>query len=289
MSEATAPPWLMWLMLSVCALVVLVWGQLAGRLWSGAQALPRRRQRRVPWALEGASLAGLMLLGALFSVLSQLNGPPAGGEPRAIEIGLGEAWGQFVVFGLFASLPVLWLKARYRSSRRGILREDFGLGGSDEQHVRDFGLGIAACAAVLPVVYAVNGLLIALLGNPTPHPAIRSLLDDPSVETIAAAGMLAVIAAPLFEELAFRVLLQGGLQRMARRDAWWPVVVSSIAFGLAHTNQGFAPAPIIVLAIGLGYVYRQTHSYPAVIAMHMAFNALSLAVAIGAGQAGIEM
>lgn len=289
MSEETAPLWLTWLLLSVAALVLVVWSRLAGRLWVGSVALPRRRQRRVPWSLEGASLASLMLLGALFSTLSQLNADPNAVPPEPVELGFEIAFGQLLTFALFATLAVGWLLTRYRSSRRGILLEDFGLGGTDEQHVRDYGLGIAACAAMLPVVYAVNGLLIWLLGNPTPHPAIRGLLEDPSLETMASAAVLAVIAAPLFEELAFRVLLQGGLQRLARRDAWWPVVVSSATFGLAHTNQGFAPVPIIVLALGLGYVYRQTHSYPAVVAMHMAFNALSLAVAVGAGQAGIEL
>lgn len=289
MSETTAPPWLIWLLLCVCALVVLVWGQLAGRLWSGAAALPRRRQRRVPWSLEGASLAGLLLLGALLSFLSQLNAGPNVDAPHPVELRLGDVLGHLVVFGLIAWAPVAWILARYRSSRRGVLPEDFGLGGSDKRRVRDLGLGIMACAAMLPIVYAINGLMILVLGSSVPHPAIRGLLEDPSLETIASAAVLAVIVAPLFEELAFRVLLQGGLQRVARRDAWWPIVASSVAFGLAHTNQGFAFVPIAVLAVGIGYVYRQTHSYPAVIAMHMAFNALSLAVAIGAGQAGMEL
>ena len=40
--------------------------------------------------------------------------------------------------------------------------------------------------------------------------------------------------------------------------------------------------------MGLGYVYRQTHRFVPIVAMHMAFNALGLAVAIAsAGQGGL--
>lgn len=286
MGEPTLPPWIVWVSLLVLGLVLVSWSRLIARLWNGSEPIPRRRQRRVPWSLDGAVLAGFFLMGAVASLFADT------GE-ASVEIGFSVVFAQLSTLLLFATLSVGWLLMQYRSkapfTAKGIALADFGLGGTDEQQVRDLGLGVMAFAVMLPLVYAANAALVLILGTPTAHPAIEELMATPTTETIFSVILLAVISAPLFEELAFRVLLQGGLQRLAPRNAWWPTVVSSLAFGLSHTNQGYAFMPITVLAFGLGYVYRQTHSYPAVVAMHMAFNGLSLAVAIAAGQAGLRL
>lgn len=286
MDEPTLPTWFDWVSLSVLALVLLAWGQLIKRLWTGTPLLHRRRQRRVPWGLDGAALACLFLLVALAAFVSSFFSDEIVDRP-AVEVGYEVVIAQLSTLLLFAAITIVWLVNRYRS--HPITRADFGLGGPDKQQVSDVGLGVVATAAMLPLVYAANYGLMLIFGKPTPHPAIKELIANPTVETIVSTALLAVISAPLFEELAFRVLLQGGLQRWARRNAWWPILVSSLAFGASHTNQGYSMVSIFVLALGLGYVYRQTHSYPAVVAMHMAFNGLSLATAVAAGQGGIEL
>ena len=143
-----------------------------------------------------------------------------------------------------------------------------------------------ACAAMLVPVYAVQIVLVMVVGLPSSHPTVEQLMANPSLETIAAAALMAVVIAPLFEELAFRVLLQGWLERIGGRRAWWPVIVSAVLFALAHSGQGWAPVPLAVLAVGIGYVYRQTHRLVPIVAMHMAFNALGLAVALASGGQG---
>lgn len=283
MSEPTLPAWIGWIFLTVLAVVLFSWSHFASRLWNGHPVLPRRRQRRVPWSLDGAALASLFLFGAMISLFAG----PAEVAEEPIAIGYIVVFAQLSTLLVFASIAVCWLLMRYQTP--GITQADFGLADSEEQQVRDMGLGVLAFSVMLPMVYGANALLMAVFGAPTAHPAIKNLMTDPSTETIVSAVVLAVISAPLFEELAFRVLLQGGLQRLARRGEWWPIVVSSLAFGASHTNQGYAMVSITVLALGLGYVYRQTHSYPAVVAMHMAFNGLSLAMALALGEAGVKL
>ncbi|QDT68402.1 CAAX amino terminal protease self- immunity [Planctomycetes bacterium MalM25] len=273
----------MWLMVTLAvagALVVTAWVGIGIRWSHGEPAVARRPRRRVPWAADGAALAGLFLLGAAMT-LSLNTQPQTAVESRGSGLTLWQAAAHGFMLLVFSTVVVGWIITNY--TVRKVRLPDFGLASPLSRWFRDILLGVLACGAMLPIVYTVNASVIALLGQPSVHPAIESLLNEPQAETVLSAALLAVVLAPVFEELAFRVLLQGWLEKRWRRGAWAPIVISAIAFGLAHTNQGYAPIPIIVLALGMGYVYRQTHSYPAVVAMHATFNSLSLAVAIGMG------
>jgi membrane protease YdiL (CAAX protease family) len=56
-------------------------------------------------------------------------------------------------------------------------------------------------------------VLTALLEPKSGHPLIEELLVDHSLSMMAAAAVAACIAAPLFEETAFRLIFQGWLER----------------------------------------------------------------------------
>jgi membrane protease YdiL (CAAX protease family) len=93
---------------------------------------------------------------------------------------------------------------------------------------------------------------------------------------------------PIFEELLFRVLIQGGFQAMVdphsedpdswQPQSWWPIGVASLVFALMHLGQGAAPIPLFVLSLGLGYLYRQTGNITAPVVVHMVLNGLTLIV-----------
>ncbi|TWT95809.1 CAAX amino terminal protease self- immunity [Botrimarina colliarenosi] len=278
MPPGTPPPWLSTLAFAVLGLMVVALWTFGGRLLHGLPAVEPRRRRPVPWGGEGALLAGFYLVCAALSLAASVNDEAA---PTG-DLRLSGAVLQLLSQLAFAAIAVAVLIARYPT--RGLTWGDLGLGDLPRKLAGDVGLGVLACMAMLPFVYGANYVLVLLFGNPTLHPAIESLLHDSDWESLLSIGLVASVGAPLFEELAFRVLLQGGLERIGGRRATWPIVASSLAFALAHTNQGYAPVPIAVLALGLGYVYRQTHSYPAVVAMHVTFNSLSLAVVVGQGQ-----
>ncbi len=56
----------------------------------------------------------------------------------------------------------------------------------------------------------------------------------------------------------------------------WPVFASSLLFALMHYSHGPDWIPLMVLALGLGYLYRQTHRIMPCIAVHFLLNACSL-------------
>jgi membrane protease YdiL (CAAX protease family) len=112
---------------------------------------------------------------------------------------------------------------------------------------------------------------------------------------------LVVIVAPLAEELFFRVLLQGWLEDYGAATIVdiepavplaaprWPIVISAALFALMHLGQGPAPAPLFVLGLAMGYLYRQTHRITPPLVLHAFFNAtsmLALALDSGSGPAG---
>lgn len=121
--------------------------------------------------------------------------------------------------------------------------------------------------------------------------AVHQRLVDPPPQDIVeqfprtvAGGVLfvliAVVFAPLFEEVFFRGFVHRGLRNSW---GWWPAALTSATlFSLVHF-QITVFVPIFVLGVGLAWVYERTGSLWTSIAMHAVFNGLAvLAWALGA-------
>jgi membrane protease YdiL (CAAX protease family) len=67
-----------------------------------------------------------------------------------------------------------------------------------------------------------------------------------------------------------------GGSRPAAHAAYWPVAVSALIFAVLHLSHGPDWVPLFVLALGLGYVYRQTHRILPCIVVHFLLNACSM-------------
>lgn len=182
----------------------------------------------------------------------------------------------------------------------GATRADLGLPASWSQFVGDVKIGAAAWAASLVPIYAVLIVLNVIFEPTTQHPIVERLLENHSFGMMAAAAFSAIVAAPLYEEVAFRLVLQGWLERISGGDLtevaeplvdglettpvlwtvptrtdWAPIVISGTLFGLAHWGHGVSPAPLILLGFILGYVYQRTHRIVPCIACHAFFNAFT--------------
>ncbi len=108
--------------------------------------------------------------------------------------------------------------------------------------------------------------------------------------------IVAVIVAPLLEELLFRGLVQTMLVshisyvvRGASNDelrttrsglgVWLAIAISSGLFAMMHANPGHWPA-LFVLSVCLGYAYEKSGSLFRPIFIHSFFNTLSIAAAL---------
>lgn len=129
----------------------------------------------------------------------------------------------------------------------------------------------------LAASYAVSAVHQALV-DPPPQDIVEQF--PRSVAGGALFVVIAVVFAPLFEEIFFRGFVHRGLRNSW---GWWPAALTSAAvFSLAHF-QITVFVPIFVLGVGLAWVYERTGSLWTSIAMHAVFNGLSvLAWALGA-------
>ncbi|WP_010583551.1 CPBP family intramembrane glutamic endopeptidase [Schlesneria paludicola] len=127
------------------------------------------------------------------------------------------------------------------------------------------------CAAVLPMAVSMLATL-PLRGRETQHSLLKLLTEQPDVTTIGIIAMTAVISAPLWEELMFRVVLQGWLTSMFTPKLAIPIVAALFSF-IHGWQNGLALLP---LALILGYVFHRRHSYLSVVMIHALFNATML-------------
>lgn len=226
----------------------------------GEQQEPPKLPLRAAWLAVFA-----LFLGAAVSILTGGVAYALWSEADAPSI-IGSAIG---LYGVLAFTVV-------RASRRwgtGRLGPDLGL------HFRriDIAWGPLSWLLAFAAVVAV-GLALS------PFPELEGsntdiLADDPSASTIAAMVIVAVAAAPVFEELLFRgLLLRALLSGMAPVPA---IGLQALAFGMVHLqpDEGLGNIGLVVSlgAVGAAFgvaAYRARRLGPAIVG-HAIFNAVA--------------
>jgi len=97
-------------------------------------------------------------------------------------------------------------------SLRGLTMRDLGF--DRERLLDDVRLGFAAFCLLAPVVYGLQFALVQLW--PSEHPIVDMIRKDETGRLLWLGAVTAILAAPLFEELAFRLFLQGWLENVVR-------------------------------------------------------------------------
>jgi hypothetical protein len=107
-----------------------------------------------------------------------------------------------------------------------------------------------------------------------------SLADDSAGDAREAADPAQQRANPYASPWARDLTRTGSPYAEARssRPRYWPILVSAAAFSLMHLGHGYDFIPLFPLAVGLGYLYQQTHRIVPCIVVHLLLNATSLVV-----------
>jgi uncharacterized protein len=122
----------------------------------------------------------------------------------------------------------------------------------------------------LVAVYAVSTVHDAII-----HPKQQQIIGEfpHNAAGIALFVLVAVVMAPLFEEIFFRGFLFQGL---AQSFGWvWGATGSAAVFAAAHLQLSVF-VPLFALGFGLAWVFKRTGSLWANIALHSLFNAISV-------------
>ena len=145
--------------------------------------------------------------------------------------------------------------------------------GFDLRHAKEsISVGIMGYfAAVVPVILA-NLAILPLRTEDNQHIFLQILNAQQSVPLVALMSASAVIMAPIEEELLYRVIFQGTLQRYL--TPWASIIISSAIFSAVH---GFPDAiGLFPLALVLGYLYWRTGSYLTIVTTHAVFNGVTV-------------
>jgi membrane protease YdiL (CAAX protease family) len=156
--------------------------------------------------------------------------------------------------------------------------------------LRAWKIAILAALVILPTVYA-SGILLELFYRAIryEHPTEHEMLGAMAQASVIWRAMLVVgacVIAPVYEEMLFRGHIQTIAARMLHRwgfgadgsgaARWIAVATASVVFAAVHPLW-MAPM-ILVLSVGLGYVYERTANLWASILVHAIFNTISTVV-----------
>jgi membrane protease YdiL (CAAX protease family) len=251
-----------------------VWIHVGRSLRQGQSPMEREPHPAVPWTLGDVLVLAVLWPFLELGTLELLTGH---GAPMHGALSTRDLTAITVGHLLWTIAAVAYLEIK-----TGARPSQFGF---DATHIaRDVRSGALTFLAALVPVYAIQ-IVVSQWFAPEEHPLARLVTEHPSASLMALAVFSAVVVAPIGEELLFRVILQGWLERQAKQlrsrggnaallAGGLPIFASSALFASMH--QGYARVALFVLALFLGYLYQQTHRiFPSMI-LHGCFNGLTM-------------
>lgn len=163
-------------------------------------------RRSVPWAfLDLFLLTGLYIV---FGAALHESGFIADGKMETLTLQQKE---KVIIANLLLSVGVAVVSVAVTVVRCGANGGD--LGWSVRYVGSDLRLGAIAFVMLAPPVYALQGLLVHFWKK-SEHPIAEMFKDAPNAGFFGMLFLSAAVVAPLFEELVFRVLMQGFLEKV---------------------------------------------------------------------------
>ena len=194
-------------------------------------------------------------------------------------------------------VALLW--PRVRRVPLATFTEEVGLSRGRHPLV-EFALGVGSYCAMLPAVVIVTLITLQLVntvqqnmgGEDAPnvapeqfaHPIVHWIADGDS-QTVIMVLVIAVVAAPLIEELMFRGLLYRHLRDLTAR---WRIAISvafsclanALIFAIIHPQGWLAVAPLAALATGCCILREWRGSLIAPITLHFTNNLVAIGTCI---------
>ncbi|RUL86843.1 CPBP family intramembrane glutamic endopeptidase [Tautonia sociabilis] len=193
---------LLGLAMGVLLAISASWAVVAERWWSGRPIVPTRPARAVPWG--GREALFCFLAWQVVTVIASAILRGRRDESGNLDLVDAMAAVSLVNLTLLVVLPaMLVLSCRAKAADLGFRWETL---------LSDVATGVVAALCLVPLVYAVQ-LAAIFVWEPTAHPLQQMLMERPSPAVMVLALVSAVVLAPAAEELMFRGILQGWLEK----------------------------------------------------------------------------
>lgn len=193
-------------------------------------------------------------------------------------------WIQAVNMVAFQS-AILFLVAYFL--REQGLSWDAAFGFSTHTHLRAVVMGVLVVVVVLPLAIGLNilsGQIIESFGGEAKsQQVVQALQKSQSTWQLIYFGIMAVIVAPICEELLFRGVLYTNVKSLGyRRLAMWG---SAVLFGVIHNNL-MSLVPLTLFGVVLVLLYERAGNLLAPITAHAFFNAFNFFWLVSEQRAG---
>lgn len=254
-------------LLVFAALGVISWTCAALTYRTGFRPFGPQRNRAVPWG--GAEIALLLIAFAtqLVGAVWQLWAGSSDKAPPEFTAAFEKIGATLLAVSLMIELSLPVILVTVRGARL------YQMGMHCSHFTRNVLVGIGAYFLAFPPV-SITFLGAQELFERREHVLEQLIRESPTLDRIVVSTLLAVVVAPLFEELLFRGILLPWLRRVL--GVWPAIVTSSLLFAVLHADAWPAPIPLFVLALFLGYLAYRTSSLVAPIVLHATFNGVSM-------------
>jgi membrane protease YdiL (CAAX protease family) len=241
------------------------------------------RQQQVtdkPWSLESIWRMVMMIMFTLCVciLLADIsNGLTAGWVKEDVETL------NFVLGTLgFQGATLFWTVWLLRTNRLG-LGEAFGVGRLEVKSGVRLAIvsGLAITGVALFLGWISSSLMTWLGFEPEAQAAVQILHSTRSIPKQFLYGAVAIVVAPVAEEVLFRGILYPTLKQLGwPRAALWG---TALMFGAIHLNW-MAMLPLTVVALALTWLYEETGDLLAPILAHSVFNIINFTLLIASQQ-----
>jgi membrane protease YdiL (CAAX protease family) len=201
-----------------------------------APLIPWSPRRPVPWAIVDLVGALALYIAGIVSirlVLDLLGWVPGSADEDKLSL---DDKALLVGVNIVLSLGLLAAALPLIALRTGAKPFDFGF--ARRELWSDLKLGLTGFVMLAPPVYAIQGVLV-YFWQPSKHPLMEMFKESPDASFFAVLFVAAAVVAPIFEELVFRVLLQGFLEKAFSHRS----PLSDLVAGSSGQNPGPGSLP----------------------------------------------
>ncbi len=253
-----------------------------------AIALPAFRQHRLTYPAAAWNMQGnvpsyyftpLDLLGVSLTLLIYVSNifAPFYTSPEMMEKAQHSSGAILIIGNIISQLIPVGITLLFLATRMNVL-DVFGL-----KNINWKKIGLTAFLGLLGIylgLFAVSSIntsvLTPLFGKREPQMAVKMMLEAKNGNPGFLIGIIfmACIVAPICEEIVFRGYLYGVIKRFS--CPIFAAVFSGIIFAVIHGSL-WSLAPLVVVGIGLAFIYEKSGSLAASMLAHFAFNSISTA------------
>jgi membrane protease YdiL (CAAX protease family) len=233
MVQPQLDPWLAAVTYSLAMASLVTWLALLVRR-TERPFLRYEARQPVPWGPVATLLAVFFVVMPIVGELTGATSPARAALDHPARQIAAYIFQQALVTGVFVAAIAFF---------SGAAAGDLGLPAGARQWGRGVMIGLIGWLAALLPVQGMQALLFSWFHTQSQHPLVQLVIEKPSPSLMAVAFVAAVVVAPTCEEIIFRLLLQGWLEKWEDLQLGWRAAAQPTAVAVPDAGIAGPAAP----------------------------------------------